>query len=204
MRHMYFPAWEPWRWWRRKCASIVTLHETDTTSHNLTWQMTSTQCQSPGTTIEPLFESLMPPAALRETAYGCAAVHTGLCAFQSARWHSREQYRTASHREHTLLASADAHPAAAHPARATHSALSDSSFPSSSETAYRPVRASKDTTRANLPLCSGLATSRCTSTREPAGSGRAAPAAAAAAALVGGVVRMRDRIWSKKLAVLSV
>ena len=42
-----------------------------------------------------------------------------MCAFQSARWHSREQYRTASHRAHTLLASSDAHPAAAHPARAT-------------------------------------------------------------------------------------
>ena len=30
-------------------------------------------------------------------AHGCAAVHAGLCAFQSVRWHSREQYRTASH-----------------------------------------------------------------------------------------------------------
>ncbi len=49
-----------------------------------------------------------------------AAVHAGLCAFESVRWHSREQYRTASRREHTLLASSDAHPAAAHPARATH------------------------------------------------------------------------------------
>ena len=57
-------------------------------------------------------------------------MHTGLCAFQSARWHSREQYRTAWHREHTLLASSDVQPAAAHPAFATHSAFSDSSFPS--------------------------------------------------------------------------
>ena len=82
----------------------------------------------------------MPPAALRETAHGCAAVHTGLCVLKSVRWHSREKYRTAWHREHTLLASSDAHPAAAQPARATHSALSDSSFPSSSATPYRPVR----------------------------------------------------------------
>ena len=76
-------------------------------------------------------------------------MHTGLCAFQSVRWHSREQYRIAWHREHTLLASSDAHPAAAHLAHATHSVLSDSSFPSSSETAlaYRPVRASDDSTR---------------------------------------------------------
>ena len=51
-------------------------------------------------------------------------MHTGLCAFQSVRWHSREQYRTTSHRAHTLLASSDAHPAEAHPAFATHSALS--------------------------------------------------------------------------------
>ena len=41
-----------------------------------------------------------------------AAAHAGLCAFQCARWHSREQYRTASHRAHTLLASSDAHLAA--------------------------------------------------------------------------------------------
>jgi hypothetical protein len=40
------------------------------------------------------------------------------------------------------------------------------------------VRASNDTTRARLPLCSGLATSRCTSTRVPAGSNCAGPAAA--------------------------
>ena len=48
-------------------------------------------------------------------------MHTGLCAFQSVRWHSREQYRTAGarHREHMLLASFDAHPAAAHKAFAT-------------------------------------------------------------------------------------
>ncbi len=137
-------------------------------------------------------------------AHGCAAVHTGLCAFQSVRWHSREQYHTTWHREHTLLASSDAHPAEAHPARATHSALSDSSFPSSSETAYRLVRASKDTTRARLPLCSGLAMSRCTSTRVPAGSGRATPAAANAAALVGGVARMRARSSSKLPAAPSV
>jgi hypothetical protein len=173
---MYIPAWEPRRWWRQECASIVTLHETGTTPHNLTCQMTSTQCQSPGTTIEPLFESLMPPAASRETAYGCAAAHTGLCAFESVRWHSREQYRTAWHRPHTLPASSDAHPAAAHPAFATHLALSDSSFPSSSAAAYRPARASNDSTRARLLLCSGLAISRCTSTRVPVGSGRAAPA----------------------------
>jgi hypothetical protein len=48
------------------------------------------------------------------------------------RWHSREQYRTAWHRAPTLLASSDAHPTAAHPARATHSAFSDSSFPTTS------------------------------------------------------------------------
>jgi hypothetical protein len=45
-----------------------------------------------------------------------------------------------------LLASFDAHPAAVHKAFATHSAFSDSSFPSSRETAYRPVRASNDST----------------------------------------------------------
>ncbi len=83
-----------------------------------------------------------------------------MCDFQSARWHSREQYRSVWHCSHTLLASSDAHPGAAHPARATHSALSDSSLPSSSATAYRPVRASNDSTRARLPLNSGLATSR--------------------------------------------
>ena len=71
----------------------------------------------------------------------CITTHAGLCAFQSVRWHSREQYRTASHRPHTLLASSDAHPTAAQPAFATHSALSDSSFPSSSATAYRPSAA---------------------------------------------------------------
>ena len=31
---------------QRECASIVTSHETDTTLHNVTWRMTSTQCQS--------------------------------------------------------------------------------------------------------------------------------------------------------------
>ncbi len=84
-------------------------------------------------------------------AHGCAAVHTGLCAFRSARWHSREQSRTAWHREHTLLASSDAHPAFA-----THSAFSDSSFSSSRTTAYRPVRASNGTTRrARAQACPG-------------------------------------------------
>ena len=77
-----------------------------------------------------------------------AAAHSRLWAFQSVRWHSREQYRTAWHREHTLLASSEAHPAAAQPARATHSALSDSSFPSSSATAYRPVRVERQHARA--------------------------------------------------------
>ena len=103
-----------------------------------------------------------------------------------------------------LLASSDVHPAAAHPTRATHSAFSDSSFPSSSATAYRPVRASNDSTLARLPLCSGLATSRYTSTRVPAGSNRIAPAAAGAAALVGGVARMAARTFSKLRAVASV
>ena len=34
---------------QRECASIVTLHQTDTavTLHNVIWRMTSTQCQSP-------------------------------------------------------------------------------------------------------------------------------------------------------------
>ena len=43
-----------------------------------------------------------------------------MTAFQSARWHSREQYRTASHRAHTVLATSDAHPtdAAVSPVRA--------------------------------------------------------------------------------------
>jgi hypothetical protein len=83
-------------------------------------------------------------------------VHTGLCAFQSVRWHSREQYRTARHREHMLLASFDAHPAAAHKAFATHSAFSDSSFPSSRETAYRPVRASNDSTIDGISISMSL------------------------------------------------
>ena len=108
----------------------------------------------------------MPPdgtSSYARDAPGAAAAHTGLCALQSARWHSREQYRTAWHRAHKLLASSDAHPAAENPACATHSALSDSSLPSSSASSYRPVRALNDSTRARLPLCSGLATSRCTS-----------------------------------------
>jgi len=79
-----------------------------------------------------------------------------LCAFQSVRWHSREQYRTAWQREHTLLAFSDAHPAAAQPARATHSAFSDSSFPSSRETAYRPVRASNDSTIDGISISMSL------------------------------------------------
>ncbi len=47
-----------------------------------------------------------------------------------------------------------AHPAAAHPAFARHSALSDSSLPSSSESAYRPMRASNDSdsTRARFAI----------------------------------------------------
>ena len=83
-------------------------------------------------------------------------MHTGLCAFQSVRWHSREQYRTAWHREHTLPASSAAHPAAAHPAFATHSAFSDSSFPSSRQTAYRPVRASNDSTIDGISISMSL------------------------------------------------
>ena len=72
-----------------------------------------------------------------------------MTALQSVRWHSREQYRTASHRAHTVLATSDAHPThAAVPL--THSALSDSSFPLSSATACRPVRAS--TTRARFAV----------------------------------------------------
>ena len=86
-------------------------------------------------------------------------------------------------------------------ARTTHSTLSDSSFPSSSATAYRPVRASNDSTRARLPLCSGLATSRCTSTRVPAGSNRAA---ADAVALAGGLARMLARALCKLGAVASI
>jgi hypothetical protein len=122
-----------------------------------------------------------------------------LCAFQSLRWHSREQYRTASHRPHMLLASSDAHPAAAHPAFATHSAFSDSSFPSSSATAYRPVRAS-------LAVVLGLGDEPL---HEHASAGgqrtrRAGPAAAGAAVLVGGVARMRARTCSKSLAPPSV
>ena len=51
------------------------------------------------------------------------------------------------------------HPAVAHPVCVRHSALSDSPFPSPSATQHRPLRASKDTTRARSPLCSGLAIS---------------------------------------------
>ncbi len=102
-------------------------------------------------------------------AQAAAAAHAGLCALQSARWHSRKHYRAAWHREHTLLASSYAHPA-----RATHSGLSDGALPSSSAIQYRPLRASKNTARARLPLCSG---SSCTprTMRVPAGSWSAAP-----------------------------
>jgi hypothetical protein len=116
----------------------------------------------------------IPCCAVREycsryDAQAAAAVHAALCALQSARWHSREHYRTTWHRAHTLLASSYAHPA-----RATHSGLSDGALPSASAIQYRPLRASKNTTRARLPLCSG---SCCTTRgmRVPAGSWLAAP-----------------------------
>jgi hypothetical protein len=63
------------------------------------------------------------------------------------------------------------------------------------------VRASNDSTRARLPLCSGLATSRCTSTRVPAGSGCGVPAAAMVGALA---LRMSARTTFKVCAVCSV
>ena len=54
----------------------------------------------------------------------------------------------------------------------THSALSDTAFPPcSSSIVYRPLSASNESTRARIPLNSGLATSFCTITRAPAGSG---------------------------------
>jgi hypothetical protein len=52
----------------RNAPSIVRLHETETTSHNLTCQMTSTQCQSPGTTIEQRFGFKNAPSLLHTLA----------------------------------------------------------------------------------------------------------------------------------------
>ena len=48
------------------------------------------------------------------------------------------------------------HPAVAHPVCVRHSALSDSPFPSPSATQHRPLRASKDSTRARSPFMLGL------------------------------------------------
>ena len=57
------------------------------------------------------------------------------------------------------------------PPNTTDSALSLSSFPSSSSaTVYRPAGSSKDSTRARLPLYSGLETRPCSATRLPVGS----------------------------------